>query len=211
MHCVFSCDKQLKKWHCHSACVFVCPFFFSVLGGLSSPKEFQWCFKKVVRVFEVSRMVPLCFKGSSKKIECCSKIPSRVIQGSFKVIWKKFKGCFKAVSKTFQGVSRVFKEVSSVFQENLKRSFKGVSKMFQWSFAILFFYGSHRSYPSKRRACFISLNLTKNLPLDNRITLVWSVCHSVFSPWSGLRLIKMVTSFWVCCKRQHAVILRKPA
>ena len=31
-------------------------FSFSVLGVLSSPKEFQWCFKKVLRMFEVSRM-----------------------------------------------------------------------------------------------------------------------------------------------------------
>ena len=56
---------------------FVCPsvlpspyFSFSVLGILSSPKEFQWCFKKVLRVFEVSggfkevsRMFQVSFKG----------------------------------------------------------------------------------------------------------------------------------------------------
>ena len=35
------------------------PFFsFSVFEVLSSPKEFQWCFKKVLNVFEVSG----CFK-----------------------------------------------------------------------------------------------------------------------------------------------------
>ena len=34
------------------------PFFsFSVLEVLSSPKEFQWCFKKVLRVLEVSKVV----------------------------------------------------------------------------------------------------------------------------------------------------------
>ena len=44
-----------------------CHFFsFSVLGVLSSPKEFQWCFKKVLRMFEVSRMFQSSFKGVYK-------------------------------------------------------------------------------------------------------------------------------------------------
>ena len=39
------------------------PFFsFSVLGVLSGPKEFQWCFKKVLRVFGDSRVFQECFK-----------------------------------------------------------------------------------------------------------------------------------------------------
>ena len=70
---------------------FVCPsvlpspyFSFSVLGILSSPKEFQWCFKKVLRVFEVSRV----FQGSFKEV-------SRKFQGSFKEVSRKFQGCFK--------------------------------------------------------------------------------------------------------------------
>ena len=41
-------------------------FSFSVLGVLSSPKEFQWCFKKVLRMFEVSRMFQSSFKGVYK-------------------------------------------------------------------------------------------------------------------------------------------------
>ena len=52
------------------------PFFsFSVFEVLSSPKEFQWCFKKVLSVFEVSG----CFKEAS-----------RMFQGSFKGVYKKF-------------------------------------------------------------------------------------------------------------------------
>ena len=43
-------------------------FSFSVFEVLSSPKEFQWCFKKVLSVFEVSG----CFKEAS-----------RMFQGSF--------------------------------------------------------------------------------------------------------------------------------
>ena len=63
-----------------SSCVrsFVRPslyFSFSVFEVLSSPKEFQWCFKKVLSVFEVSG----CFKEAS-----------RMFQGSFKGVYKKF-------------------------------------------------------------------------------------------------------------------------
>ena len=50
-------------------------FSFSVFEVLSSPKEFQWCFKKVLSVFEVSG----CFKEAS-----------RMFQGSFKGVYKKF-------------------------------------------------------------------------------------------------------------------------
>ena len=52
---------------------FVRPFFFSfsVFEVLSSPKEFQWCFKKVLSVFEVSGF----FKEAS-----------RMFQGSFKEV-----------------------------------------------------------------------------------------------------------------------------
>ena len=44
------------------------PFFsFSVLGVLSSPKEFQCCFKKELRVFEVYRMFQGSFNDVSSK------------------------------------------------------------------------------------------------------------------------------------------------
>ena len=55
--------------------VFVRPFFsFSVLGVLSSSKEFQGSFKCVSRVFE----------------------------GSFKVVQRKILGCVKEVPRVFQ-------------------------------------------------------------------------------------------------------------
>ena len=41
--------------------------FFFGLGVFSSPKEFQWCFKKVLRVFEVSRVFQESFKDVSSK------------------------------------------------------------------------------------------------------------------------------------------------
>ena len=48
-------------------CLFVPFFSFSVEGVLSSPKEFQWCFKKVLRVFEVSRVFQESFMDVSSK------------------------------------------------------------------------------------------------------------------------------------------------
>ena len=45
---IFSCDEQLKKWRCHSVRPCFHPFFsFSVLGVLSNPKVFKWCFIKM--------------------------------------------------------------------------------------------------------------------------------------------------------------------
>ena len=68
----------VTQFVCSSVRSFVRPslfFSFSVFEVLSSPKEFQWCFKKVLSVFEVSG----CFKEAS-----------RMFQGSFKGVYKKF-------------------------------------------------------------------------------------------------------------------------
>ena len=95
--------------------LFVCPspfFSLSVLGVLSCPKEFQWCFKKVLRVFEVSMVLQVSFKSVYKKF-----------YGSLKGVSRKSKGCFKEVSGKFQGC---FKKDSRIFQV----SFKGVYKKF---------------------------------------------------------------------------------
>jgi len=101
---------------CFRPCV---PFFFSVLGVLSSVKVFQECLKNVLRVFEVSRMFPVSFKGVYKKFQGSVK----GLQGSFKSVTRKFQGNFKGVSSNFKGVSRVF-----------VRSLKGVSVKFQWCY-----------------------------------------------------------------------------
>ena len=53
---------------CVCLCVRLYLFFpFCVLGVLSSSEEFQWCFKKVLRVFEVSRSFHGSFKNVSSK------------------------------------------------------------------------------------------------------------------------------------------------
>ena len=66
-------------------------FSFSVLGVISSVKVFQWCFKNVLGVFEVSKMFPVnwCLKKVSRKFQWCFK------QESFKEVSGKFQGCFK--------------------------------------------------------------------------------------------------------------------
>ena len=86
-----------------SSCFRSCLFFsFSVLLVLSSPEEFQRSFKKVERVFEVSRVFQKVL---------------RVFAGNFNGVSKKFQKCFKEVSRVFQG------SFSRMFQER----FKGVS------------------------------------------------------------------------------------
>ena len=79
------------------------PFFsFGVFGVLSSPKELQWCFKKVLRVFEVSWMFQVSFKGVYKKCQGCCKEASRVFQGSFRKISSVFQVRLKGNSKVFE-------------------------------------------------------------------------------------------------------------
>ena len=63
-------------------------FSFSVLEVSSSPKEIQWCFKKVLSLFEVSG----CFKEAS-----------RMFQGSLNGVSRKFQECFKEASGKSQG------------------------------------------------------------------------------------------------------------
>ena len=71
------------------------------------------------------------FKGVLRKIEGCSESPLRVIQGSFKVFKRRPKGVSSQFQRCFKEDSVVLKKVSNVFQENLIKSFKGVSRIFQ--------------------------------------------------------------------------------
>ena len=88
-----------------SAFSFICPLFFSfsALGVLSSPKEFQWCSKKVLRVFEVSRILQVSLMGAYKKCQGCFKKASRVFQGSFRESSRVFQESFKGVSSKIEG------------------------------------------------------------------------------------------------------------
>ena len=71
-----------------------------------------------------------------------SEVASRAFQGSFKGVLRKLKWYLK--------------KVSSVFSENFKQSFNSVSKIFnKILFCNFVLFGSHRSYPIRRRACFL--------------------------------------------------------
>ena len=71
-------------------------------------KVFQGCFQDILRVFQ-GRLWGETFKGVSRYL----KEVQRVFQGGFRDVLRKFQGCLK--------------KVSSVFQENFIKSFKGVS------------------------------------------------------------------------------------
>ena len=86
----------------------------------------------------------------------CVREVSMMLKGCslFKEVSKKFQGCFNSVSGQFQRhlkkVSRVFKYVSRKFHKKFQGCFKKVPIKF--FFLIFLLYGSHRSYPSRRRA-----------------------------------------------------------
>ena len=82
--------------------------------------------------------------------QLCFKEVSRVFHESFKELevsrmFHDFQRCSKSVSKVLQGCS---KSVSKMFQGSFKKTFK----VFQKSFML---NGNHRSFPSRRRACFM--------------------------------------------------------
>ena len=89
-----------------------------------------------------------------------------MFQGSFKDVLSKFQGCLKKVSsvlrKFHQKVPRCFKKVSNVFYTSFKKvsrgcqgCFKKVFNVFERSFVM---HGTHRSYPSRKRAFSVWLH-----------------------------------------------------
>ena len=80
----------------------------------------------------------------------CFKKVSRVFQGSFKGVPRKFQGCFKEVSRVFQGS---LKGVSGKFKGCFKH-IKSLSKK------VCFCCCCRRSFPSRRRACFLIISLS---------------------------------------------------
>ena len=110
---------------------------------------FQRRLKKVSRVF--------C-QGGFKRISRKFLGVPRVILWHFREVSCKFQRHFKKVARSSKKVSRVlqenFKGVSRVLQGWLRivsvRVFQGCSV-----FESLLLLVTHRSYPSRRRACFI--------------------------------------------------------
>ena len=92
----------------------------------------------------------------SRNIEWCFEGVLRVLQENFKVVSMMFQGCFMKVSrkknfKEFQGCFMIFKGVSRVFQRCFKEVSRKLSRFLKKSFML---YGTHRSFPSRKRACF---------------------------------------------------------
>ena len=71
-----------------------------------------------------------------------SKGVTREFQGSLKTALRKLQGCLK--------------KMLSVCQENFKKKLQGcfMNVLSKFHFPILLLQGSHRSYPSRRRACY---------------------------------------------------------
>ena len=79
------------------------------------------------------------------------------------------KGCFKGVSRQFQRrFKEVFEKGASVFQENLIKSFKCVSRMFQQSFIYSKFVVAWTSLqvPEQKEGLF-SIKLTNKIRQTN--------------------------------------------
>ena len=72
-------------------------------GFFSKPKEQQWFFKKVQRMFEVQWVFQESFKDASKKFYVCLQKVSWGFLESFQGVSWKIEGCFKVVSSWFQG------------------------------------------------------------------------------------------------------------
>ena len=104
------------------------------------------------------------WESNISQVFVCFNDVSRVLWT--KLLERKFQNCFNKVWRFFWEVLGMFKksaiEIWMVVQGSFlsicwvfKGSFDGVSRVFQDSFVILLFHSSHRSYPSRGRACFL--------------------------------------------------------
>ena len=117
-------------------------------------KVCQGCFKEDWGVFLYT------FKGDSRLSKISSKCVSREFEGSFKDVLRKFQGCLKKVSSVFLALT--LPKIQNFNMRSLFSKFKNFSRVFKESvkcvsrkFHKKLLHGSHRSYPSRRRACFL--------------------------------------------------------
>ena len=116
-------------------------------------KKLQGCFKEDWGVFLDT------FKGDSSRLSKRSskgvKRELRQVQRCFEEVSKKVLACFKTIWKKLQGC------------------FKNVSMKFCLTNFLL--HGSHRSYPSRRRACFLLQIQASFSKESNRRILSWLI------------------------------------
>ena len=112
------------------------------------------CLKKVIRFFSGKfKSVLANFKGASRVIQKFCYTLKQVI--CFKDIYWKFQGCLQIVSKMFQGC---LKKMFKVFQSCM-------------------LHVTHRSYPSRRRVCFLGGGvLQKQCFMTNNLIFCMSDC-----------------------------------
>ena len=98
-------------------------------------KEVQWCFTKVLRVFEVSRVFQGSFKDVSRKFQGSFNGVSMLLQGSFNEVSWGFPKFSRVFQGNLKGISRKFLSVSRNIQVNFKNvsRCKGVSRVFERS------------------------------------------------------------------------------
>ena len=89
----------------------------------------------------------------------------RVIQEYLKEVQRVFQGSFKDFLRKFHGC---LKKVSSVFQENLMKNFKGVSRIFQWSFALQFCHSMNLIAATRAEGGLVSRGGGSNLFLQTK-------------------------------------------
>ena len=82
----------------------------------------------------------------------------RESEGLLKEVSKVFQGSFKGFSRVFHE-SFIDDEVLRMFRGRFM-IFMGVCRVFKKSFKL---YGTHRSFPSRRRACFFYENREKSV------------------------------------------------
>ena len=80
---------------------------------------------------------------------------------------------------------RVFEESVKCVSRKFHKKFQGYFKniLMKFCFAIFFSHGSHRSYPSRRRAC---LNISNNFVSQSRSILVYVSLSKIISVCFGL-------------------------
>ena len=93
-------------------------------------------------------------------------------KGSFKEVLRVFHESFREeeVSRMFHDIQGCSLSVSKVFQGSFKKTFK----VFQKSFKL---HGTHRSFPSRRRACFYENDFAHYPFTTTQISAIsWRLC-----------------------------------
>ena len=93
---ISSCDKQLKKWSCHSVCLFV---RLSIPRDSFKPKKDLKCYRQWGGY--VKDVLGLWWTAQEVRLSFSFKCISKKFRGCFKIVLRVFQGCFKGVARKF--------------------------------------------------------------------------------------------------------------